>query len=659
MTSVRHDSTGHDLLRRVLAGEPAAYALLHRPESEAAGRLEILLGDLTQVDALDDLPIPEPPEGSGGIGGGHEVLALIPYRQIRERGYRAPDDGTPLLALAVREQGSLPLAEALCQIENVSVTLHGARFEPDDAAYAEIARKVIDEEIGRGEGSNFVIKRSFVAEIGDYAPGAVLAFFRRLVEQEKGSYWTFLVRTPERSFVGATPERHISLADGVAVMNPISGTYRYPASGANLPSLLEFLADRKESDELYMVLDEELKMMARICDEVRATGPGLKEMARLAHTEYHVEGRTRRDVRDVLRETLFAPTVTGSPLESACRVIDRYEPEGRGYYSGVAALIGRDAAGGRRLDSSILIRTADIDGAGCLRIGVGATLVRHSDPQAEVAETCAKAEGLLTALRPQPRFTENPEVRRSLARRNENIAAHWLQPRSAAPAARPYVPELAGRSVLVVDAEDTFTAMLDQLLRSLGLTVQVRRFDQAYTFAEHDLVIMGPGPGDPRDTRHPKMARLRDDVRELLSARKPFLAVCLSHQILGSLLGLELVRCEAPNQGAQREIDLFGRPVKAGFYNTFALHCPSETIGTDVVSDAVEVSRDPRTGEVHALRGPFFGSMQFHAESVLTEDGLRIIRDALVRLTTSAHAFPNLLGAQPSADSADRAHAHS
>ena len=105
--------------------------------------------------------------------------------------------------------------------------------------------------------------------------------------------------------------------------------------------------------------------MARICDAgVRVVGPSLKEMARLAHTEYFIEGAHPRDPREILRETLFAPTVTGSPLENACRVIARYEPEGRGYYSGVVALIGRDARGARTLDSAILIRTADIDRGG-------------------------------------------------------------------------------------------------------------------------------------------------------------------------------------------------------------------------------------------------------------------------------------------------------
>ncbi|NEE58664.1 phenazine-specific anthranilate synthase component I, partial [Streptomyces sp. SID8455] len=67
-------------------------------------------------------------------------------------------------------------------------------------------------------------------------------------------YWTFVVHTGDRTFVGATPERHVSLTAGLAVMNPISGTYRYAASGPTLPAMMEFLADRKEIDELYMVV---------------------------------------------------------------------------------------------------------------------------------------------------------------------------------------------------------------------------------------------------------------------------------------------------------------------------------------------------------------------------------------------------------------------
>lgn len=57
-------------------------------------------------------------------------------------------------------------------------------------------------------------------------------------------------------------------------MTPISGTYRYPSSGPTREGLLDFLSNEKEKDELSMVLDEELKMMTRICDaDVKAFGP--------------------------------------------------------------------------------------------------------------------------------------------------------------------------------------------------------------------------------------------------------------------------------------------------------------------------------------------------------------------------------------------------
>ena len=63
-----------------------------------------------------------------------------------------------------------------------------------------------------------------------------------------------------------------------------------------------------------MVVDEELKMMCTVGDLGGVVvGPRLKEMAHLAHTEYELRGRTSLDVREVLRETMFAATVTGSP----------------------------------------------------------------------------------------------------------------------------------------------------------------------------------------------------------------------------------------------------------------------------------------------------------------------------------------------------------
>ncbi|WP_326799573.1 anthranilate synthase family protein [Streptomyces sp. NBC_01808] len=659
----RQDAAGSGtaLLDRLLAGPlPPAYALLHRPESGTPGTVDVLLGDVTHPRTLAGLPLPaqaaEPPAATA-----HRALLVVPYRQLTERGFAAPDDGAPLIAMNVTEQAAVPLADTLARLPDTPAALTGHRFDLSDEEYADVVRRVVTGEIGTGEGANFVIKRTLLADVGDDPARAALTVFRRLIALEPSAYWTFAIHADGRTFVGATPERHLSVHEGRAVMNPISGTYRYPAGGPTLDGLTAFLRDRKETDELYMVLDEELKMMSRICPAGgRVTGPALKEMARLAHTEYFIEGHTTRDIRDVLRETLFAPTVTGSPVESAARVIARHEPHGRGYYSGIAALVSDEPTGSRTLDSAILIRTADIADDGRLSLSVGATLVRHSSPEGEAAETRAKAAALLDALGADgtadttagaartpataaaagaraaepaggtpprtPGFADHPAIRDVLRDRNTGIADFWL----AATAARPLtVPALEGMKVLVVDAEDTFTAMMVQQLEALGPTAEVRRFDEPYAVDGFDLVVMGPGPGDPRAAADPKIAALDTAVAGLLRDRTPFLAVCLSHQVLSLRLGLDLVRRDRPNQGVQRAIDLFGRREHVGYYNTFAAVSPADALDIPDVG-RVRVSRDPATGQIDALRGPHFASYQFHAESVLTVEGPRLIGDALL-----------------------------
>ena len=96
---------------------------------------------------------------------------------------------------------------------------------------------------------------------------------------------------------------------------------------------------------------------------------------------------------------------------------------------------------------------------------------------------------------------------------------------------------------------------------------------------------------------------------------------------LAAHLGLELRRRAVPNQGVQREVELFGTTERVGFYNTFAAHCDTDSFthrGTTVA-----VARDPATGEVHALRAPEFASVQFHAESILTTNGVSILSTLL------------------------------
>jgi phenazine biosynthesis protein phzE len=187
----------------------------------------------------------------------------------------------------------------------------------------------------------------------------------------------------------------------------------------------------------------------------------------------------------------------------------------------------------------------------------------------------------------------------------------------------------SGRRVLVVDAEDTFTGMLAHQLRALGLAVTLRSYREDFDVEEFDLVVVGPGPGDPADLTHPKIAALRRLVDDLLSSRRPMLAICLGHQVLAGALGLPLHRKDAPYQGMQRSIDFFGREERVGFYSTYT------ALSDSMLFDGIEVSRDARSGEVHALRGDTFAGVQFHPESVLTEHGIDLLRELVTPLVSS------------------------
>ncbi|MFV0373395.1 anthranilate synthase family protein, partial [Microbacterium sp.] len=440
-----------------------------------------------------------------------------------------------------------------------------------------------------------------------------------------------------------SPEAHVSAADGVVTMNPISGTFRHPAGGATAATLSEFLSSTKETEELFMVVDEELKMMAAVCaDGGRITGPHLKEMSRLTHTEYMLSGRSTMDPRDILRETMFAPTVTGSPMQNACAVIERHERTPRGYYSGVAALFTPRPDGGHDLDAPILIRTAYlVDGR--LRVPVGATLVRHSDPDGEVSETHGKAAGVLGAIgaierdsaTPDDedddapaaaplRLADDPAIAAQLASRNARLASFWLEPQSDVPG------PFAGRSAVIVDAEDRFTTMLAHQLRHLGFEVTAAHWSDDIDVSAADVLVSGPGPGDPRDVTSERIVRMRELVDARLAAGLPLLAVCLSHQILADRLGLDLAALEAPHQGLQKTVDVFGFPASIGFYNTFTARVAPGTTS----HGAADVAADAASGDVYALRGPRFSSIQGHLESILSRDGYqtlqRLIAHALV-----------------------------
>ena len=615
-----------------------AWAVIRLRESPT---VTLVGGSLDRLERLADIPLEE---GAPEDGKRFDRLVAVPFRQVAERGFHARDDGTPLAVVRIATELEIPLDELVAALPDEEVAFEDrGGFDTSDDDYARVVERIIEDEIGNGEGANLVIGRHYRAQLRDWNAARALTVLRRLLTSERGAYWTYCFWTGDRFLIGASPERHVSVHGGDVRMNPISGTFRLRGleESERKARLLEFLADEKEIFELFMVVDEELKMMCDVCHEGgQVLGPFLKPMTHLVHTEYLLAGRTRSDVRDVLRDTMFAATVTGAPVENACRLIHDYEPEGRGYYAGALALIGRDAEGAPTADSPIVIRTADVSPAGEMKVTAGATLVRDSNPMHEVAETLAKAGGILSAFGLVPGasgapsdiadLTQDEDVLIALNSRNQRLAKFWLTDQAGAPPA----PSLAGRTIAILHGEDDFVNMLAHVFSVLGMGSRVIRHeslleeeDVAGVFADVDLVVVGPGPGDPRDHDHPKIAAYHRAIDGLLASHKPFLAVCLGHQVLCDRLGIALDYKDIVFQGTQSSVDIDGRPERVGFYNTFV-----GRLGEGDLPDGIRVESDPATGDIHLVAGPGFRGVQFHAESILTENGFALLRQLLLEL---------------------------
>jgi phenazine biosynthesis protein phzE len=574
-------------------------------------------GTLVRCDRVADIPQSD-----------RLTIALVPFSQIRERDFETIDDRAPILALVCDDllEEEAPATEDLAPVD-----ISGVEYVPSDEEFAERVQQLIDCEISRGEGSNFLLARQARFTIDAFTPALGEQLFWRLRAAEPNAYRVFCFRAGAHHWIGASPERNVSVREGAVVMNPICGTLPLTAS-VSAEDLRRFLLDPKEIHELFQVLDEELKMMANICDEGgRVIGPYLKRMASVLHTEYELEGRTALNPLEVFERSMFAPTMIGSPLKNAARIVAKYETVPRGYYS--AAIVFLNGSAGPapgELDSAITIRTVAVapDGAGT--VFSGASIVRDSSPEAEVREVNAKADAVVALLRaadddeqrrPGPPL-EEPWVDSLLSQRNDLLSPFWLSRQEEVEA------EPASGEAVILDFDDDFSWMLRHMLRHLGLSATVlhwERFDPA-ALDGADLVALGPGPGDPTDREAPKMAVARRAAAHLLAAGSPFVAVCLSHQILCQELGFAVLPLSPSLQGVQRRIDFFGRTEHVGLYNTFA----ATATGAKPSATSLEVCADPEM--IYALRGATFESFQFHVESVLTTGGMQILRDAVIRL---------------------------
>jgi len=612
----------YQAVQSLVAGQ-APFALIRRGEEQSVALYE---GDVTECELLDDIPRQY---GRPENGLTVDTVSALPFSQIRERGFAAREDDARISCIRVINETRIALKEFCAALPPETIELEdGIQFEPDAKEAEDMFRRIIREEIGNGAGANFVVPRTATAKIREMSRAKALAIFQSLVQGEFGSHMTFAFCDGQKYLIGASPERHLSVEKGTVHMNPISGTARKREMGkepvAQKQALMRFLGDDKEIMELFMVLDEELKMIAQMCEQGGTIeGPLLKEMANVIHTEYVLKGRSKKDVLELLRRSMFAPTIVGSPMKNACEVNLKYDPKPRRYYGSALMLLGRDADGGDVLDSAITIRTMEIASDGTMNAKAGATLVRDSDPAEEVKETEAKLQGLFQALKPSVgkiapsrmlTAIDGPEVQHALKKRNQFLSRFLSEDQEGK---GEQLEELIGKHVTILDNGDDFSHMLRHMIAHMGAIVTVLPTVAYDADADDsDIVVVGPGPGNPNDEENAEMQHLKSVMRILRERKKILLGVCLGHQILCKDLGLSLERQEIPTQGEQKEIDLFGSREKVGFYNTFAARKEER--------DDVEFAAD-EGGCVHAVKGDGFVGFQFHPESILSENGYDVL----------------------------------
>lgn len=609
-----------------LLGE-RSFALMERE-----GTVYVLLGTIHAVASLTD--------ADALAEQAKKPLAFaLPYRMISERGFEAKGE-EPFMALVADEIYAEDMAAFRTRLPETPIILSDdIKASISDTDYAEMVATFQKQEIEGGHCSQTTLSRKFEGRIHDFTLDHALSLYRTILFPQ-GQYMTVLFcdrsADPQHPhcIIGATPERHLTITDDHALMIPIAGTLRKEDQATFAARLEAFINDPKEINELFQVVDEELKMMGRICPEGGTIrGPFLREIGSVVHTEYELYGNRGLEPIDALRLTLHAPTVVGGPMESAARIIAKYEPTSRRYYGGeIGIYVPKGAQGNDKalLDCAIALRCAEVFDNGQFAIQAGGGLVRDSDPMSETRESRAKAMGMMAFLLNEPntgaRYLSDElraSIQETFAARNQHLSNFWIENQEQL--WKQGADKNAALKIVIVNNEDDFAFMISHACRGLGYqTDVVDTFAVTDAHLDADLLILGPGPGDPNDETHPRMLRLRQITHHLLDNDKPFLGVCLGHQMLSHCLGFKVARQSRSTQGMQRDVNVFGRRHKLGFYNSFApvLH-PLFAPPPEITYDLDEEDR------MIAIKGLTFAGFQFHPESIMSETGIDLLKQAL------------------------------
>ncbi len=267
--------------------------------------------------------------------------------------------------------------------------------EADQAPYMEqvarIKQYIIDGDIFQAN-----LSRPWQLEIDESTSD--VSIFNKLATANPGAF-AALARLPDSTVISSSPERLVSVHRGVIETRPIAGT-RPRSEDQHTDSRLarELMAHPKEKAEHIMLIDLERNDLGRICVPGTIEVNELMTLESYQHVHHivsNITGRLRDDVSpaDVIRAVFPGGTITGCPKVRCMEILAEMEQQARGAYTGSIGYINRNGD----MDLNILIRTLVRKG-NTITFRAGGGIVADSDAEHELAETRAKAKGLLRAL---------------------------------------------------------------------------------------------------------------------------------------------------------------------------------------------------------------------------------------------------------------------
>lgn len=321
------------------------------------------------------------------------IVANVPVAEDAESGYVAAIE--MIERVAERLLRPLPAIPSLRYHRRPNSHGRGFTSNIDQAQYEKIVAQA-KEHIAAGDIFQVVLSQRLSRQTNAH-PFAIYRALRMLNPSPYMFYFDF--GELELQVIGASPEIHVRLEDGTAVVRPIAGTRwrgQTPAEDQQLEA--DLLADPKERAEHVMLVDLARNDIGRVSEYGTVKVDDLMIVERYSHVMHivsNVSGKLKPDFDafDLMRATFPAGTVSGAPKVRAMEIIEELEGEKRGLYAGAVGYFSYDG----NMDTCIAIRTMVVQDD-TVYVQAGAGIVADSNPAAEYQESLNKASALFVAV---------------------------------------------------------------------------------------------------------------------------------------------------------------------------------------------------------------------------------------------------------------------